>query len=705
MNTYGRQSRGDTSDYERYLAGMDASMQQKVALTAAHLIGEGRLADMGMGSGTGSEALAALYPNLRVTGVDINPQMVALAAQRYRLPNLDFLEGDIAGRCFPPETLDVVFNSSVLHHVTTFNGYRPAEAARAIANQVAQLKVGGNLIIRDFLKPEPGVVVLEMSPEWETVFLRFAREWRALLPADQRGVSFEALEPAADGWLRFRLEHTHAVEFVLRKDYQADWDTEILEEYTYFTQQQFEKTLTECRMRILTSTPIRNPWIVKHRFEGKIRLKDIRGKALEHPPTNYLVVAEKVAPSSGVGFRVGESALPAHYLQMSHYRHRQSGALRDLVRRPNATLDVVPYFVQNNELYVLARRSYPRPLLQLCRPTLDQSRAPAYVTEPFVVIQSDKPLAQTVEEALLERTGIATEHLLKFHLGGTTYPSPGGLQEEVRAVFVEIDPVARSADREQLIALSARQLLRSAQVGGLPDSRLELHSFELLSSLGRDAGPWIGEQLALHAHPAPPPGALTSLPESAPRRAFVPAARSADFLVAKSVEFEEFTAAGEVLERTRLDYVRPRKLSLSTVSAVLLWRTSDNCYMAVDDDDFPAAQCFCGHSNLWVNPAWRLPEEVSNLTTMEHRLRNIVASQHGLKLGQIFTLGGPYFPSAGATPEVVYPVACEVLEIEPGGEPLHWVSLGGLLAHFEQLKDGHLKTALLRVARALNLHS
>lgn len=700
MNTYGRQSRGNTSDYERYLAGMDASMQQKVALTAAHLIGEGRLADMGMGSGTGSEALAALYPNLKVTGVDINPEMVALASKRYRLPNLDFLQGDIAAHCFAPDTLDVVFNSSVLHHVTTFNGYRHAEAARAIANQVEQLKVGGNLIIRDFLKPEPGPVILEMSPEWEAVFLRFAREWRALLPAEQQGVSFEALEPAADGWPRFCLEHSHAVEFVLRKDYQADWDTEILEEYTYFTQRQFEETLRNCRMRILASTPIRNPWIVKNRFQGQVRLRDTRGQALEDPPTNYLVVAEKVAPSDGVRFRVGRSGLPAHYLQMSHFRHRQSGALLDLVRRPNATLDVVPYFVQKDELYVLARRSYPRPLLQLCRPTLDQSMAPAYVTEPFVVIQSDKPLAQTVEEALQERTGLSSEHLLKFHLGGTTYPSPGGLQEEVRAVFVEIDPVARSADKEQLIALAARQLLRSAQVGGLPDSRLELHSFELLNSLGRDPGPWIGEQLDLRAHPTPPPGALASLPEKPRRRAFAPAEESSNFLVAKSVELEELTAAGELIERTRLDFVRPARLSLSTVSTALLWRTSDDCYMAVCDDDFPAAQCFCGHSNLWVNPAWRLPETVDNLTSMEAHLRRTVAAQHGLQLGEIYTLGGPYFPSAGATPEVVYPVVCEVLEIGPDGEPLHWVSLRGLLSQFEQLKDGHLKTALLRACRA-----
>src|SRR5437868_6241776 len=102
---------------------MDSSMKQKVALTAAHLLAQGTIADMGMGSGTGSYALAALYPSLSVIGVDINPTMVELAREHHRLPNLSFVCADIAGDCFPPESLDGIFDSSVLHHVTTFNGY------------------------------------------------------------------------------------------------------------------------------------------------------------------------------------------------------------------------------------------------------------------------------------------------------------------------------------------------------------------------------------------------------------------------------------------------------------------------------------------------------------------------------------------------------------------------------------------------------
>src|SRR3954452_3867576 len=113
---YEAQGRGALAAYERYLAGMDSSMRQKVALTAAHLLCEGRIADMGMGSGAGSEELASLYPALQVVGVDVSETMVELARAKYRLPNLEFHVGDIARPVFPPGSLDGIFDSSVLHH-------------------------------------------------------------------------------------------------------------------------------------------------------------------------------------------------------------------------------------------------------------------------------------------------------------------------------------------------------------------------------------------------------------------------------------------------------------------------------------------------------------------------------------------------------------------------------------------------------------
>ncbi len=702
LSQYQQQERGSDSDYERYLRGMDASMQQKVALTAAHLLSEGWLADMGMGSGTGSDALAALYPNIRVTGVDINPEMVERASQRYQRPNLDFQTGNIAEPCFHEETLDVIFNSSVLHHVTTFNDYDTNMAEVAIANQVLQLKNNGNLIIRDFLRPEPGLVRLELPPQTAHLFERFSKEFRFLRPPEERGFPYTEVASTTPPWRCFETEARFAVEFVLRKDYTADWDTEILEEYTYFTQVEFEQVFRAQSLRILASTPLLNPWIVRNRFEGKFNLTTTEGEPLPYPPTNYLVVGEKVEPHLGVDFICQEKTEPVGYLQFTHYKNRQTGQVRDLVRRPNATLDVIPYFQQNDELYVIARKSYPRPLLKLCQGRLDGARSPAYVTEPIVLIQGDKPLAQTVEEALQEKVGIKSEWLKTFSFGSTTYPSPGGLQEEVRAVFVEIEPVLTSQAREKVRAVSARQLLRAAQVGGLPDSRLELHCFELLRSLGLGGVSWIGESLNLSAQHARPTNSTDTVPRHNIRRLFERTDESSQFLHLGHRTFLETKANGDPLSASSLEYVEPLELSLNTVAVAPLWLNDGVVYFGVFDDDFPAVQCFSGHSNLIVAPAWRTPKTVHTLLELEQFTEDRLRLQHGLQVSETFTLGGPYFPSPGSTPEIVYPVACNVSGIlKEAPEPLIWIPISSLVESFESLRDGHLKVLASRASRAL----
>ena len=263
-NAYETQDRGSRAGYERYLQGMDASMRQKVALTAAHLLCEGDLADMGMGSGSGSYALASLYPDLHVTGVDVNAEMVKLARHRYTAANLRFIVGDVAQPCFPVGSQEAILNSSVLHHVTSFNGYDRQAAARALAVQADQLAEHGVLIVRDFLDPGPGTVWLDLplsdaaagdelpsnDPQHcstAMLFERFATEFRSLRNAPcEIGFPYRIAEPVAGcplrpNFRRYEVAYTHAVEFLLRKDYRRDWNTEVQEEYTYATQNEFER--------------------------------------------------------------------------------------------------------------------------------------------------------------------------------------------------------------------------------------------------------------------------------------------------------------------------------------------------------------------------------------------------------------------------------------------------------------------------------
>ncbi len=738
----GSTNRDSAEAYARYLAGMDASMRQKVALTAAHILSEGKVADMGMGSGEGSAALAALYPSLEVVGVDFDPNMVALATRKHVRANLGFLHGDVAKPLFADGSLHGIFDSSVLHHVTTFAepGYDHEAAARCLAVQARALAEGGVLVVRDFLSPDrasEGVELdlrdvdegLELGSEAE-VARRIAREWRS--ECDAPGFVMEEVSDASvpAGWARFRLSLRHAIEIVLRKDYRDAWKEEIKEEYTYFDRARFERVFASLGLRVLSSTPIRNPWIVRHRFDGKVVLRSRGGVVLDPPATNYVIVGERVAEGASVAFRDAGEAEPVGFLEASSFVHKASGQRRDVVRRPGFVADVVPFFVHDERLYVLARTSYPRPILGtslVTEPALDGSGAVPWLAEPIHVQIGDKPIAQSVEEELADTARLSPDSILRVLTGTTYYPSPGGLQEEVRSIFVEIE---KTFDDVALVGVSpfstsgrvrpieAQQVLRAAQVGGLPDARLELNVRALLTRLGRAHGPWIGDkprEIPEVASLARETCAWADLAKRPSRRAFRAVAPGDDapsrepFLVLHARRFEELDARGEVLSSAVLELAVPRVRSATSVATAPIARIGGRLHLGIDDDDFPAAQCFHGGSEILVAPAWRLPRAVlaseAPLRAANAFIGERLGSEHGLDIAEILELGGRYFPSAGMTPEVVHPCLAIVSgwTTHTSQRGLRWVPLEDVVAHADAILDGHLRVVALRAASMLGL--
>lgn len=734
-NPYQEQHRGDNGAYERYLRSMDASMRQKVALTAAYLPARGRVADMGMGSGSGSHALASLYPDMDVVGVDINPDAVDRARERFRLPNLDFRAGDIAAEVFKAGSLSGILDSSVLHHVTSFNGYDAEKAREALRVQAAALAENGVLVVRDFLSPGEEEVLFDLpcsdgddsadpaSCSSAALFRLFARQHRIL--SESPGFSYteeetpegEAPDPALK-WRRFRVSRRLAAEFLLRKDYRLDWDSEIKEEYTYFTQSEFEGLFAELGLRVLLSVPLRNPWIVRKRFRGKAGIRDLRGGLLEYPSTNYIIVGERVPPEQGVALREGEAAAPMGFLSLVRYRHRQNGSIRDLVQRPHRTIDILPWFTVSGDVFVLARGSYPRPVLLSGAeqsPSLDGSRFAGYVTEPLALIQTDKPLGLTVEEMLEKGAGISPDRIREFRRGADYYPSPGGLQEEVRSALVEVSPafVQRPMENRsgfssggRIQTMEARQLLRAAQVGGLPDARLEQNTYELLLSLKRSPGPWIGEEIKFEQEfrPGRVQG-MEDLLNRPSRRMFerVYEDSGPGFLDLRCSTFLELDARGRAINQADFEFVVPKSLSRNTVCAALLCRHGEEVFLGLDDHDLPAVQAFEGRSNILVAPAWRIPRSQACLDSAKQWVAGRLREEFGVETGETRALGGPYHPSLGATPEAVHPLVFEVRGEEPREPGLIWVRLSEALAKRSQLLDGHLRIAVLRAAHALGM--
>jgi hypothetical protein len=303
----------------------------------------------------------------------------------------------------------------------------------------------------------------------------------------------------------------------------------------------------------------------------------------------------------------------------------------------------------------------------------------------------------------------------RFTDGCTYYPSPGGIEEQVRSALVEIEPQFAQRDIDgvsgfstsgHVRAIEATHLLRAAQVGGLADARLEINAYHLLRQLGRTPGAWIGDSLKVTAEHAGKVEELAAILGQPGRRNFDAAspAESKGFLELRCSRFVERSSSATEVASQPLEYVVPRTLSINTIACALLARRNGEVVIALDDDDLPAAQSFTGNSQLLVTPAWRLPREVATRTAAWKWTEARIAEEYGLRVNGWFELGGRYHPSPGITPERVYPFAVDVADDEQDGRSrLHWVTIRAAIANADRLYDGHLRVVLFRAAHALGL--
>jgi ubiquinone/menaquinone biosynthesis C-methylase UbiE len=712
--TYGKQDRGSAAAYESYFAGMDSSMQQKVALTTAHFPVRGRIADMGSGSGRGTFDLACLYDGLELVGVDVNPISVERAREKFQRPNVSYVVGDISQMVFPANSLDGILDSSVLHHVTSFNNFDVNRVLTTLDNQVAQLKPGGVIIIRDFVIPDgPGCVFLDLpiADGTAALFEVFARDWRSSVNPDGP-VTFAALESPRNGFVRFQLALRAAAEFVLRKDYSADWDTEVLEEYTYLSQAQFEAAFRARGLRIVTSRPLWNPWIVRNRFENKFYLSDLNEQPLPFPPTNYLIVGEKVDASDGVELCESRNEVLAapKFLKFSAYRHKETHEVWELVERPHQTIDILPWIEDDGQILVLAKQDFPRPLVNACpeQVRLAGASLSGYITEPISAIVDEPPSRDAIVDIVRARANLSEADLISIGEPHSYFTSPGGINELVMACLVQVRPQASFSSSSPnytsfksagaVRELDAQQVLRASHVGGMFDARLEINVYRLLHELGRSCGPWIGAPIKLSEQgfdgtdnlSLSPRGAFESCEISAPQ-----------FFSIKEGTFLERTRSGEVISEVAFEYVVPQKLSLSTVSVIPAVKTKLGTYVGVELRDLPAVQSFSGSSRIVTIPCWRLPLSLRSIGELPSFITAALHRDFALTVRNVWELGGSYFSSPGVTPEVVYPFVVEVDATNIAPSPVHFIDCEALNPN--HIHDAHLLISSHRLRHALGI--
>jgi len=135
-----------------------------------------RLLDAGCGVGLETARLAEGHPDMRVTGVDRNAELLEIA--RHRAPAVEWLEADLADLDLAPESFDAVRTERVLMHVSedTFE--------RVVDNLVGVLAPGGRLALFEL---DYGATILAPAGADDEVVERVAAMLYASLPQPLAG--------------------------------------------------------------------------------------------------------------------------------------------------------------------------------------------------------------------------------------------------------------------------------------------------------------------------------------------------------------------------------------------------------------------------------------------------------------------------------------------------------------------------------------
>jgi tRNA (cmo5U34)-methyltransferase len=114
----------------------------------------GRVLELGIGSGETTRRLLVRFPNARVTGIDVNPEMVARARELGVEARVGRIEDPL-----PEGPWDLVVGVLSVHHLTADQKRR---LFRAVREQARSLVIGDQVSAATHaLPPEPGVDFVE----------------------------------------------------------------------------------------------------------------------------------------------------------------------------------------------------------------------------------------------------------------------------------------------------------------------------------------------------------------------------------------------------------------------------------------------------------------------------------------------------------------------------------------------------------------
>lgn len=316
----------ETRDYNVYARSFDEGAERKYDLIK-DLVVPGRLVDIGCCTGSLLRQLTLdpRWRSSRFYGVEVTLRLFAECLHRkeqgyFASDHIFFYQRNAAaGTIFPPGSINTFLTFSLTHELESYQGRPTLERFLGLLHE--QLAPGGRWLNVDVVGPEnkDEMVLLRLNRtdgrtddhEQEFTmqqrqearaylgglstfgrFLRFARDFRR---SEGYRLLFELVSVGGETLVRLRLQD--ACEFLSKKDYLDNWQSEMHETFCFWSFSDWRQAVERQGFTVHpASQAFANPWIVQNRYQGKVELlREAGGELmpLPYPVTNMVLAAEK----------------------------------------------------------------------------------------------------------------------------------------------------------------------------------------------------------------------------------------------------------------------------------------------------------------------------------------------------------------------------------------------------------------------------
>ena len=313
-----------TRDYNVYARAFDEGADRKYELIKP-FVQPGRIVDIGCCTGSLIQRLTR-DEKLRESdfyGVEAARRLYTISVRRkedgeFENENVFFTHRNfLSSKLFPDNSINTAITASLTHEIESYQGRDALE--ELILRVYAGTAIGGVWINLDVIGPEnkDETVCLWLNPEdgknanWDKLFrsrqdlaghlqslstyarfLRFARDFRR-----DEGYTTAFKEQKIGGEQILELRMQDACEFLSKKDYTDNWESEMHESFCFWSFSAWKRAIEKAGFVVHRDSRVfTNPWIVKNRYRGKAKIYRMRSNKLQkipYPPTNMVMVGEK----------------------------------------------------------------------------------------------------------------------------------------------------------------------------------------------------------------------------------------------------------------------------------------------------------------------------------------------------------------------------------------------------------------------------